>query len=263
LPVNFVKNSNSLSPSIVKTTIGHSFNELISVDSTNIYAMNQLQANLAAHGAVYFAYEQTAGKGQRGREWKAQTGQNILLSAIIDASFLPIYQQFYLSAAIAVACYDFLQHYIPHELSIKWPNDIYWRDRKAGGILIENIISGNNWKWSVVGIGLNINQTDFDDLNHRAVSLKQITGKDHNPVLLAKELCSFLTIRYNQLKEGNGSELLKIYQNLLFKKGELVQLKRNNVIGSYTIQTVNSQGELVVKSSMEEAFTHGSIDWIL
>jgi BirA family biotin operon repressor/biotin-[acetyl-CoA-carboxylase] ligase len=175
----------------------------------------------------------------------------------------PIYQQFYLSAAITVACYDFLQHYIPHELSIKWPNDIYWRDRKAGGILIENIISGNNWKWSVVGIGLNINQTDFDDLNHRAVSLKQITGKDHNPVLLAKELCSFLTIRYNQLKEGNGSELLKIYQNLLFKKGELVQLKRNNVIGSYTIQTVNSQGELVVKSSMEEAFTHGSIDWIL
>jgi biotin-(acetyl-CoA carboxylase) ligase len=85
----------------------------------------------------------------------------------------------------------------------------------------------------------------------------------HNPVLLAKELCSFLAIRYNQLKEGNGSELLKIYQNLLFKKGELVQLKRNNVIGSYTIQTVNSQGELVVKSSMEEAFTHGSIDWIL
>lgn len=252
-----------MSPSIVKTTIGYSFNELISVDSTNIYAMNQLQANLAAHGAVYFAYQQTAGKGQRGREWRTQPGQNILMSAILDCSFLPIYQQFYLSAAISVACYDFLQQYLPHELSIKWPNDIYWCDRKAGGILIETIISGNNWKWSVVGIGLNINQTDFNDLNHKAVSLKQITGKEHNPILLAKELCAFLETRYNQLKAGDGLAIVEIYQKLLYKKGELVQLKKNNVIGSYIIQTVNQQGELVVKSTIEETFTHGSVDWMM
>ncbi len=252
-----------MSPSVVKTTIGEPFNELTSVNSTNIYAMNQLQANLAAHGTAFFAHEQTAGKGQRGKQWQAETGQNIVLSVVVDTSCLAIYQQFFLSAAVAVACYEFLLQYIPNDLSIKWPNDLYWCDRKAGGILIENVIAGNNWKWAVIGIGLNINQTIFTDLTNKAVSIKQITGKHFNPVELAQKLCAILNDYYTQLKLGNGLQIIEKYNNSLYKKGEKVLFKKNNAVGVYTIQSVNAQGELVVQSAIEETFNHGTVEWII
>ena len=136
----------------VKTTIGNPFTELSTVDSTNIYAMEQIQANLAVHGAAFFAREQTAGKGQRGKHWEAVPGENILLSVVLNTQFLVITQQFHLSVMVALACYDFLELYITDELSIKWPNDLYWRDRKTAGILIETSLSGNKWPWAVAGI---------------------------------------------------------------------------------------------------------------
>ncbi|HJV20640.1 MAG TPA: biotin--[acetyl-CoA-carboxylase] ligase [Sediminibacterium sp.] len=251
-----------MSRSGVKTTIGSPFTQLSVVDSTNIYAMKQLQANLAAHGSAFFALEQTAGKGQRGRKWQANPGENILLSVVLDSSFLAVSQQFHLSMVVALATYDFLHRYIPDELSIKWPNDIYWRDRKTGGILLETSLSGNKWLWTVAGIGININQTSFPDLSKKAVSLKQITGINHDPVLLAKELCCCIDQRYRELKKKGSIPLLNAYRERLHKRGEWVRLKKNNAVGKYLIQSVSEQGELVVEAGMEYVFTHGSIEWI-
>jgi len=248
--------------SAVKTTIGSQFTQLSVVDSTNIYAMKQLQANLAGHGSAFFALEQTSGKGQRGRKWQANPGENILLSVVLDSSFLVISQQFHLSLVVALATYDFLQQYIPEDLSIKWPNDIYWNDRKTGGILLETSLSGNKWQWTVAGIGVNINQISFPDLSKKAVSLKQITGKTHDPVLLAKELCGYIEQRYKQLKNEGFLPLLATFRERLYKKGELVRLKKDNIVSKYLIQSVSEQGDLIAKAGMEHVFTHGSVEWI-
>ena len=170
-------------------TAVNSFMILTSVDSTNNYAMASIRDGIAKHGYACFSYEQTHGKGRRGKVWRTEKGKNIILSIVVNTSFLTVYQQFYLSAAVSLGCIDLFKKYAGDETKIKWPNDIFWNDRKAGGILIENVIKGNVWQWSVIGIGININQTEFNlDTVFKPVSLKQITWKDFDVIELAKEL---------------------------------------------------------------------------
>jgi BirA family biotin operon repressor/biotin-[acetyl-CoA-carboxylase] ligase len=258
---NFVKNSNSLPSDIVKTPIGQPFVELSVTDSTNIYAMTHIQHNMATHGSVFFAHQQTAGKGQHGKTWVTEGGQNIILSAIIDPNPLVIGQQFRLSVAVALGCYDFFSRYAGEETRIKWPNDIYWRDRKAGGILIENQIRSQQWQWAVAGMGININQTHFDSALINPVSLKQITGKTFEPVQLAKELCKDLTHRINMLFNTPFAILLEQYNECLFKRNESVHLKKQNTRFSCTILGVNETGELLIKDGPADSFVFGEVSW--
>src|ERR1700741_610993 len=116
---------------------------LNSIDSTNNYAMQKVHAGLASHGNGYFALEQTAGKGQRGKSWTAAHGENIILSVTVETLPVKGLEPFHLSVATALAAKDLLEKYAGNEVGIKWPNDIYWRDRKAGGILIENVLRGS------------------------------------------------------------------------------------------------------------------------
>src|SRR5688572_2022740 len=182
------KNSNLLSHPGSFNPIGQPFTILSSVDSTNNYAMARVQAGLAQHGAAWFAHEQTAGKGQRNKHWLTNPSENILLSVVLQPFTLTASEQFLLSASVALACCDFYKNYAGEETSIKWPNDLYWRDRKAGGILIENNFRGSEWVFAIAGIGININQTSFDPALPNPVSLKQITGKNFNVIQLAREL---------------------------------------------------------------------------
>ncbi len=246
----------------VKSIIGNSFTELSSVSSTNIYAMDKVQANLAAHGAVFFAWEQTAGKGQMGKSWLANKGENCLLSVVLDSSFLSINQQFALSVVVALAGYDCLSAYISEELTIKWPNDLYWRDRKAAGILIENNLQGNKWPWAIAGIGINVNQTEFPDVAKKVVSIKQITGNTLDPLVIANNFCGFLEIRFYQLKNQGFDDLLALFNDRLYKKGQTVKLRKNNIVGDFLIKSVNEFGELVVEAGIENHFAHGSVEWI-
>ncbi len=180
---------------------GSPFVELQSVDSTNNYARQLIHAaalpdrqGMAQHGMAIFTHEQVAGKGQRGKTWNTEKGANIALSILINPQGLSINNQFYLSACAAVVVHEFFSKYAGDETKIKWPNDLYWQDRKAGGILIESVIRGSDlgvgsWPWAIIGIGININQTSFEGLPN-PVSLKQITGKNFEPLVLAKELCA-------------------------------------------------------------------------
>jgi BirA family biotin operon repressor/biotin-[acetyl-CoA-carboxylase] ligase len=260
---NFVKNSNSLLPINAKTPIGEPFSELPEVDSTNIYAIDKVQANLAAHGSAFFANAQFAGKGQRGKTWISENGSNIILSVVIDPSFLMISQQFALSVMASLAVFDFFSAYAGEETKIKWPNDLFWRDRKTGGILIDNHLQGNKWQYSVIGIGININQTQFSPIIQQAVSLKQITGKEYNPVELAKELCQWLDKRFAALKAGELSQQLAEYNLHLFKKGETVRFKKENIAFSARVESVNEQGELLLKDGLQDRFRFGEIVWVV
>lgn len=248
----------------VKTVIGIPFIHLSKINSTNIYAMEQVQAKLAEHGAAFFADLQTSGKGQMGKKWESEAGKNLLLSVVLNTSSLNMGDQFALSAAIALATHDFLSAYIQQDLTIKWPNDLYWGDRKAGGILIENQISGGIWTHAIAGIGININQTQFPGTTSRAVSLRQITGKQYNAVDLAKVLCHCLEKRFNQLMLSDGcAEIIKDYNQVLYKKGEMVKLKTGNSSAWYTILEVDQQGQLNVSGGIPMQFNHGTVEWII
>lgn len=236
------------------------FNILDTVDSTNIYAMKQIHAAMATHGMAWFAREQTAGKGQRGKSWKSEKDKNITLSLVLEPGRLQYTNQFQLSAAVALACFEFFSNYAGDETKIKWPNDLYWRDRKAGGILIENIVQGKNWKWAVVGIGININQTMYNTAIKKPVSLKQITGKNFDVIELAKILHGLLMKYVNELKEDNS--IITAYNEHLYKLNHLVTLKKGNEIFETVIKEVSATGQLVTVDARERQFDFGEVEWV-
>lgn len=225
--------------------------------------MQQVKSGVAKHGTAYFAHEQTAGKGQRNKQWLSTKNKNIILSVVIDTSSLLLSQQFSLSMVAAFSALDLFNNCATNNFKIKWPNDLYWQDRKTGGILIENIISGEKWKHAIIGFGLNINQTIFESSLKNPSSLKQITGKKYNVVELSQQLCSILEIRFNQLLNGNADELLNEYNNHLYKKNEIVKLKKDSIVFEGQIMRADKTGRLIVKTSYEEAFEFGSVEWII
>jgi BirA family biotin operon repressor/biotin-[acetyl-CoA-carboxylase] ligase len=254
--------------------IGRPFIELQSIDSTNKYAMALVHGNHlpdgqgeTQHGTAVFAHEQTVGKGQWGKSWVSEKGANIALSVVLNPYPLSIPDQFKLSVCVAVSVLEFFSKYAGDETKIKWPNDIYWRDRKAGGILIESIIKSresgvNDWEWAIVGIGINIDQTSFPADLPNPISLKQITGKNFQPVELAKDLCTFLETNYQLLVSGKFENLFSKYQKHLYKKDEKVKLKKDSRVFETTIKGVSVAGQLITQNSIEEIFEFGEIEWL-
>ncbi len=251
----------------VSSSLGTPFIELQSVDSTNNYALRQIHANLAQAGACYFAHEQTAGKGQRGKSWATEKGSNITLSIVLKPTSLQAFQQFLLSACVAVATHNFLDKYADKAIKIKWPNDLYWKDKKLGGILIENILRSHgagrvSWDWAIIGIGININQTEFPADLKNPVSLKQITGKEFDPVQLAKELCQSIDHYYKHLTKKGTNSYLDSYNHVLYKKNKAVKLKKGNRIFKTTIKGVSQTGQLITQHVIEERFDFGEVEWV-
>ena len=234
---------------------------LDTVDSTNNYAMEQVHGGLAKHGMAWFTKEQTAGKGQRGKSWSSEKGKNIAMSIVLEPQKLQIVNNFYLSAAVATTCFEFFNSYAGEETKIKWPNDLFWRDRKAGGILIENKYQGKIWKWAVVGIGINVNQTKFTDFLNKPVSLKQITGKTFKTVDLAKELYDLLMKNLALLK--SEEKVLAEYNEHLYKVNKTVTLKKGNYQFETVIKEVSPEGLLITVDAIEHQFDFGEVEWIL
>lgn len=246
----------------MKDPIGHSFYELTTIDSTNLYAMRQIHEGLATHGSAYFAHAQAAGRGQRGKQWWSVAGQNIALSVVLDAAKLAISEGFRLSATIAMAVLDWLRQMDPGPWETKWPNDIYHNDRKAGGILIENVMKGGSWNRSVVGIGINMNQHSFPGHLPNPVSLRMITHKHYACAEAAKDLCGFLEQRWQQLINGGWSIILKDYNMSLYGKGKICRIKKDSVVIPCIIKGVNSQGQLIAGENNEYTFDFGEVSWV-
>lgn len=252
----------------------YAFTVLDSVDSTNNYAMAKVHAGLAKHGDAFFSFNQTGGKGQRGKSWHTGNGENIAISIIIEPKPLQVAEQFKLSAAVALACHDFFSRYAGEETSVKWPNDIYWRDRKAGGVLIENVIgrnvvnggsqkAGNGWKYAVVGIGININQPVFDGELKNVVSLKQITGKEFDVVELSKELHQLVLNKISEINIVAFEKMLAAYNERLFKRNCMVKLKRGSIEFDTMIKSVTADGRLYSTDRIDNYFDFGEVEWLL
>jgi BirA family transcriptional regulator, biotin operon repressor / biotin---[acetyl-CoA-carboxylase] ligase len=255
--------------------LGSPFIELQSVDSTNNYARNLLhearlpdRQGLVQHGLAIFAHEQVSGKGQRGKIWTSEKGSNIILSLVVKPLSLQLAQQFQLSVCAAVAVHGFLTKYAGEEVKIKWPNDLYWQDRKAGGILIESVIRSSetgdsSWEWSIIGIGINTNQTAFPIYLPNPVSLKQITGKSFDTVSLAKEICDGLNQKFSELIIDGFEKIYAQYLTHLYKINSAVKLKKDNRVFEAVIKGVTPGGRLIVYHSIEEEFEFGEVEWII
>ena len=211
-----------MSPATPNVILGAPLIELSTIDSTNIYAMAQIKEGLAKSGSCFRADYQTHGKGQHGRVWESSKGQNILCSYILELKTLDTLKnwtptdQIGFSAAIALGIRAFFDAHTNGDTKIKKPNDIYWRDRKAGGILIENLLKGTAWTWALIGIGININQTVFSPEAPNPVSLKQITGRDWDIHSLQEALSKVLTKSIQDwLMEGEEKTLKTLEQHII------------------------------------------------
>lgn len=232
------------------------------IDSTNNYAMALIQKGIAIDGNAVFAMEQTDGRGRRGRKWKSKKGDNIILSISLQMQWLPILQQFQLSVAVALGCFDLLSKYVPGKTFIKWPNDLFINDTKAGGILIENTIKGTLWQWAVVGIGLNINQTDFETSDLKATSLRMVTQKTFPVLQLAEELYNFILKRIEGLKSGRFLKMLETYNEYLFARNKQVMLKKQEDIFETKIIGVSNTGQLITHDKIERKFNFDEVEFI-
>ncbi len=243
------------------------FIELQSIDSTNNYARSLISEGLAQDGTAVFAHEQWAGKGQRGKKWLSEKGSNIILSILAKPGNLGISQQFEISLCTSVSLFQFFNQYTNGDCSIKWPNDLYWQDRKAGGILIENVIRGTgataSWDWVIIGIGINVNQVEFPPELKNAVSLKQITGREQDPVLLAKELAGTWQKNFNTLLTSGAGYFFEEYQKHLFKNGQTARFKKDNRIFEAVISGITPEGRLIVNHSLRETYSVGEVELLL
>jgi BirA family transcriptional regulator, biotin operon repressor / biotin---[acetyl-CoA-carboxylase] ligase len=216
-----------LSPATPNILLGAPLIELSTIDSTNIYAMAQIKAELAKSGSCYTADFQTNGKGQHGRVWESSKGQNLLCSYIIELNTLDALKnwtpadQIGFSAAIALGVRAFFAAFAGSETKIKKPNDIYFSDRKAGGILIENLVRGQEWTWAVIGIGMNINQTEFspealNSVSSNPISLQEITNQSWDLKKMQQHLSDALNDAiHDWLQFGEEATLKTLEQHII------------------------------------------------
>ena len=185
---------------------------LDSVDSTNSEALRRLSS--LPSGTVLAAREQTAGRGQRGNTWFSEPGKNLTFSVVLKSLDLPAAEAFRLNCLCSVAVSDFLASYGVAS-SVKWPNDIYASGRKICGMLLENGLADGSVAYSVMGIGINVNQTEFPNLAN-ATSIASLIGK---AIDVDKSLQTFLEILAKWLPQLRSAELFDQYERRLYRLG--------------------------------------------
>jgi BirA family biotin operon repressor/biotin-[acetyl-CoA-carboxylase] ligase len=187
------------------------FKEML--DSTNNYAAKLLQAGELSHGTVIMSGEQTEGRGQRGAVWAAEPYKNLIFTCFLEYDNLSVSSQQAITHFVSLALIDLLS-FFGISASIKWPNDILVGNKKIAGVLIENQLENTAIKSSIIGIGLNMNQTEFGGFN--ATSLKLENQMEFSVENTAMKLIEFTQTRFNQLQINNLIRLKSEYLNLLW-----------------------------------------------
>lgn len=221
---------------------------LHTVDSTNNYANGQIREIDVPEGTVFLTYEQTVGRGQMKNFWESEPGQNLTFSLVLYPDFLEIRRQFMLSKVITLGVYSALSKYVD-DLRIKWPNDIYSGNKKLGGILIENSIMYGLLKSSVIGVGLNVNQTEFRSNAPNPVSLKMLTNQHFDSECVLTELLSGMNYYYNLLCEGEYEEIDRQFVSVLYRLNEWHLFRSDDEIFEGEIIGVNEIGQLQIRET--------------
>jgi BirA family transcriptional regulator, biotin operon repressor / biotin---[acetyl-CoA-carboxylase] ligase len=214
--------------------------------STNSHASVLLKEGLVAEGSVLYTDFQTSGKGRAGNRWESERGKNLLISIIIFPESVKPEDQFIISMSVSLGICDFFDNHFMGS-KIKWPNDIFINDDKIAGILIENSIIGNVLKSTIVGIGLNINQIEYPSSIPNPVSLRMLTGKEHDTGVCLKNLLACLDNRYRQLLYGNRQQLKDEYLSRLYRLNEWHYYKSKERLFKGMAKGISASGRLKIK----------------
>nr|WP_295930388.1 biotin--[acetyl-CoA-carboxylase] ligase [uncultured Dyadobacter sp.] len=231
--------------------------------STNDIAAEIVHAGLFEEGTVVITDNQVKGRGQRGTAWRANAGENLTFSVVLTPGFLPVADQFLISQITALAIRSYLATYV-NNTRVKWPNDVYMGNKKACGVLIENSIQGARLTSSVIGIGVNINQSEFE--TPYATSLFRETGRQYALAEEFHKLLKFLDVFYVKLRSLNQNQAIRgeYLTNLYGYQNEVSFLYQGEVTKG-TVTDVTQQGKLQVKLATEEnilEFDLKEIEWV-
>ena len=213
------------------------------LESTNQYLQNLLNKGIDIVNNIVVTDFQTSGKGQGKNVWQSEDRKNLLFSIALDMSFLKAENQFLLTQIVSVTMIDVLKKYLPEEsLFIKWPNDIYFNDKKIAGILIKNEIKGMMMGTSIIGIGLNVNQTSFDENLPNPISMKMITGKEYNLETLLNDICFELKTNANSQQPTANS-----YTDKLYRYNQWASYEHEGLVKEMMIIGYDQFGRLILK----------------
>lgn len=219
--------------------------ELKETASTNSFLASLCdKQRVAEMTCVYTAY-QSAGRGQRGNSWESEAGKNLLFSFVVYPEFLEAQRQFRLSQITALALYEVLSEET-EGISVKWPNDIYWHDKKLCGTLIENDLTGIHISRSISGTGVNLNQREFKSDAPNPVSLTQITGKTYRAEEMLQRIMQRLSLYYQLLRMGDEETIGIRYKNALYRKDGFYAYNDGNGTFQARIADVEPIGKLVL-----------------
>jgi len=216
--------------------------------STNVLLWEMLRNEQLPQGFVVHTDFQSAGKGQVGNSWESETGKNLLFSMVLYPQQIPLDQLFLISQLVSLGIKKGLEKYAD-EITVKWPNDIYWKDKKLSGILIENSLQGNKVKAIVIGIGLNVNQKTFVSDAPNPISLSQIIGKSINRKLVLKTICQSILELY---KELNANKIREEYAESLYRKNGFHSYSTDNEAFEAKIISVHPDGQMELETRAGE-----------
>jgi BirA family transcriptional regulator, biotin operon repressor / biotin---[acetyl-CoA-carboxylase] ligase len=224
--------------------LGKDIHFLTECHSTNDVALGKIKLKEIAEGSVVIAEAQTNGRGQRGNKWWSEPGKNLTFSLVLQPFFLDITEQFELNIIISLAVSEVLSDYI-QGIRIKWPNDLFHEEKgKIGGILIENLVNQRGIEFSVIGIGLNINQ-EMGELSN-STSLYDLSGIVWDKMEIFKSLVLKIEKYYMKLKKGNKVDLRNLYLDRLFRFGEWNSYNDGEVFTG-KINGITKEGKLIIE----------------
>lgn len=231
--------------------IGDEHIHFAQIGSTNDYAMELISKTTPIHGTAISADFQSAGRGQYGRTWLSSPDQNVAVTIILKPSHLSIDEQFYLNKAIAIGVATALSSITSIPVCIKWPNDIICNDKKVSGILIQNILSGQQYKYAVVGIGVNVNQSKFDANIPNPTSLQLEAHRTFETDAVLKILFANLNEIWTWIEQRDFTTIQDRYMDLLYRQGENVVLENDlqQVLGVFKLEKVDRHGRIIVTDS--------------
>jgi len=225
--------------------MGHSLVFMPECHSTNNEASQLIETSSnVPEGTLVITNDQTSGRGQRGSSWLSETGKNLTFSLVLKPIFLTARDQFYLNKTISLGLWDYLSRALTAGIKIKWPNDILVSNKKICGILIENHIQGQHIQHSIVGIGLNVNQSNFS--LPTATSMKLQGDAEFLLEDVLTELLGCLETRYLQLRSGKFDGLSNDYADTMYWIGEMHLFKKKEDIFEGVITGIDLFGRLKV-----------------
>ncbi len=219
--------------------------ELDEANSTNTYLSGLLNSN-PPHGTIVITRKQTQGRGQLTNKWESEDGRNLTFSMLLKPN-IPIIDAFWISKAVSLGIVEVLNKFY-QGFKIKWPNDIYYNDKKIAGILIENRLKADIVSHAIIGIGVNINQEVFISDAPNPISLKNIIGKESDLDEIFHQIIQSIMLWYNVLIDGNTQLINEKYHLYLYKKDERHQFKVNAQTITAIIKEVKPDGELIIKT---------------